>query len=115
MSDRALIIKKRWLDLILEGKKTWEIRGSDTNIRGKIFLAESGTGLIVGECELVNSFSLLDEWIKPEALFKKHRVDDWGKVVKYINPHAWVLARAKRYKKPCPYIHPNGAVIWVKI
>ena len=26
---------------------------------------------------------------------------------------AWVLARPRRFKKPIPYTHPNGAVVWV--
>ena len=111
MSDRALIIKKRWLDLILEGKKTWEIRGSDTKIRGMIGLIESGSGLIVGECELVTSCPVFDGDALLECL---HGISDWSDI-KYKNPHAWVLKNTKRYEKPKPYNHPQGAVIWVKI
>lgn len=33
---KALIIKQPWIDLILEGKKTIEVRGSKTNIRVKL-------------------------------------------------------------------------------
>lgn len=40
----GLIIKKKWLDLIVNDKKTIEIRGSDTKKQGeKIYLLESGT------------------------------------------------------------------------
>ena len=31
----GLIIKKKWLDLIISGKKTLEIRGSDTKHQGE--------------------------------------------------------------------------------
>lgn len=32
----GLIIKKQWLDKILAGEKTWELRGSNTKVRGRI-------------------------------------------------------------------------------
>jgi len=35
--------------------------------------------------------------------------------MKYKNPHAWVVAEQIRYKEPIPYVHPQGAVIWVNI
>ena len=38
---KALIIKKPWIDYILNGSKVWEIRGSKTNIRGKIELIQA--------------------------------------------------------------------------
>jgi hypothetical protein len=41
---RALVIRPYWIDLILKGKKTWEIRGSKTAIRGTITLIPSGSG-----------------------------------------------------------------------
>ena len=51
---RALVIKKPWLDKILAGTKTWEIRGSRTNIRGTIGLIESRSGTVVGLCEVID-------------------------------------------------------------
>ena len=39
--SQALVVKKEWLDLILAGRKTWEIRGSPTGKRGWIRFAES--------------------------------------------------------------------------
>lgn len=123
MIERALIIKKHWLDLILSGKKTWEIRGNNTKIRGRIGLVESGSGLVVGECDLTSSFYLRSTRLNP--IFHKEgfkgltilhgiNVEDWDATVKYKNPHAWVLENAKRHKSPCPYVHPKGAVIWVR-
>jgi hypothetical protein len=41
---KGLIVKSPWIELILEGKKTWEIRGSNTKIRGPIALIKSGSG-----------------------------------------------------------------------
>ena len=111
----CLIIKKKWLDLILAGKKTWEIRGCKTTIRGKIALIESGTGMIVGEAELVDVIGPLS---KNDLLIntKRHRVptESIKLGVQYAKPHAWALKNAKRYQKPKSYTHPQGAVIWVK-
>ena len=46
---RGLIIKKEWLELILSGKKTIEIRSSKTSCIGEtIYLLESKTHLVRG-------------------------------------------------------------------
>ena len=55
----ALVVKKRWLDKILAGRKTWEIRGGPTTKRGWIHFAQSGsTGKLMGRARLVNCFSI---------------------------------------------------------
>ncbi|MGA2723367.1 MAG: hypothetical protein ABSG79_13255 [Bryobacteraceae bacterium] len=33
----------------------------------------------------------------------------------YRNTYAWVVAKPRRLKKPVPYKHPSGAVIWVSL
>ena len=43
-AKKALVVKKKWLDLILAGQKVWELRGSPTAKRGWIHLAESQAG-----------------------------------------------------------------------
>lgn len=50
----GLLIKKNPLDMILAGRKSWEIRGSATRLRGPVALIESGSGTVVGTCELTN-------------------------------------------------------------
>ena len=52
---KALLIKQPWIDLILDGKKMWELRGSNTRIREEIALVESGTGTVVGTCKLTGT------------------------------------------------------------
>jgi hypothetical protein len=42
------LIRKPWIDLILEGSKTWEIHGTATGNRGRIALIQSGTGTVIG-------------------------------------------------------------------
>lgn len=49
----GLIIKKKWLDLVMSGKKTLEIRGCRTSHAGEeIALLESGSQKIRGFCTI---------------------------------------------------------------
>jgi len=113
MITRALIVRKPWIDLILSGEKTWEMRSRATTIRGRVGLIEKGSGLIVGEVEIVDCSANLGM----QQLFDhkdKHFVGDLNHLL--VNwPIAWKLAFPKRYDKPIPYNHPQGAVIWVKL
>jgi len=49
---KALIVRQPWVERILSGAKTWELRGSRTHVRGPIALIEAGTGHVVGTAEL---------------------------------------------------------------
>lgn len=54
----GLIIKKKWLDLILSGKKTLEIRGCSTKKTGvPIYLLESGSKRVRGNMHHTISIS----------------------------------------------------------
>ena len=108
-----LVVKNPWLDLILSGTKSWEIRGSQTKQRGKIHLALSGAGgLIVGQCHIEDSFPIdKGELVNHVA---KHCIQD-PESITYTRPHVWVMAKARRYEKPFVYDHPHGAVKWVKL
>ena len=71
---KALIIKNPWIDYILNGSKVWEIRGSKTNIRGQIELIQSGSGLVVGSCEIIDCKELTLEDYKNNI--DKHNIQD---------------------------------------
>lgn len=109
---RGLIIKKQWLELILSGRKVWEMRSTKTKVRGTIALIEQGSGLIVGQVELVDSPGDLT---LPYVLnnHEKHLVDNHELLNKWRYP--WILDKAIRYDKPIPYNHPQGAVVWVRL
>ena len=102
-----LIVKPAWANLILSGKQTWEIRGSNTTKRGTIGIAKSGTGMVYGEVELVDSRELV--WND----YERHCLGSiW--FAAYKHPYIWELKNAKLYDVPKPYNHPRGASIWVK-
>ncbi len=109
---KGLLIKKPWIDYILSGQKTWEIRGGNTHIRGEIELIQSGSGLVVGKCKLVNCIELsLTDYQNNES---KHCIKDTS-TLPYKKTFAWVLTDAECYATPRTYKHPNGAIIWVNL
>ena len=57
---KGLVIRSPWIDHILAGKKTWEMRTRATSIRGRIALIKAGSGLIYGTAELVECKTSLD-------------------------------------------------------
>ena len=109
---KGLIIKAPYIDLILEGKKRWEIRGSNTNIRGRIFLIKSGTKRIYGEIDLVDSFEInLEE-------YNKYYMELYGCTcdsLPYERTYAWVVKNPVLYKEGVIYNHPRGAIICVNL
>lgn len=107
----GLIIRQPWINLILQGEKTWELRGTQTHKRGRIALIQSQSGLVLGECDLVDCI-LLDKKTFEENKHKHQAKSDFSQV--YKKTYAWVLTNPKRYQKPISYTHPQGAVIWVK-
>lgn len=109
---KGLIIKEPYIDQILEGKKKWEIRGSNTNIRGRIALIKSGTKKIFGEVTLVDSFEISLEQ------YSQYYLNMYGVIknqLPYKRTYAWVLEEPLLYDKPLDYNHPLGAIIWVNL
>lgn len=111
----GLIIKKEWLDLIISGKKTFEIRGSDTHkINETIYLLESGSHRIRAICKIKSSTLMTyDRWDK----YKKNACLDMtfiGLNKWYHTAYAWEIADVEPIEDIWYYRHPKGAVIWVK-
>ena len=112
-AKRALVVKKKWLDLILAGQKKWEIRGSSTAKRGWIHFAESQAGgKLMGRARLVDCFPVSPTLFKRN--FRQHRVSSLS-MVPYRTPYAWVLEDCEKFGTPFQYEHKQGAVIWVDV
>ena len=108
---KGLIIRKEWLDKILNNGKHWEMRSTHTKQRGVVKLIEAGSGLIVGECMIAGSHEVTDDLAKQN--FSANQFDDLILLKKWR--YAWRLCNVKKYKQPVPYKHPKGAVIWVNL
>jgi len=117
--NKALPIRKHWVDLILDGRKTWEIRGSGVSFRGRIALIESGhkPPIMVGFADLVDCFPVPSSVLACPTVVACHQIPAAAAVdacARYRgNQHAWVLANATRFAAPVPYAHPSGAVKWI--
>ena len=113
--SKGLIIKPKWADLILDGYKTIEIRGSRTKIRGDIGIIKSGSKKIYGKANLYDCTELSKEDFN--ELRDKHLVNiSYDELLKiYPNPYGWFLKDAKIFKKAMPYMHKKGCVIWVNL
>ena len=66
---KGLISKSPHVENILSGKKTWEIRGSNTRIRGEIALIKSGSGTIVVSI----SIGILPVFLKNSIRFYQYK------------------------------------------
>ena len=111
---KGLLIRPPWIDWILDGRKTWEIRGSQTRVRGTIALIQSGTGTIVGTVDIINSREISPaEYYGAESL---HCIANAAShPLPYSRIHAWELHNPRRLPEPIAYTHPRGAVIWVHL
>lgn len=107
---KGLIIRAPWIDLILQGEKTWEIRGANTHIRGRIALIQSGTGCVMGTAELLDCVPL--DLRSYQSHIAQHRITA-VQSLPYPKTFAWVLVSPVPFEQPLPYRHPAGAVIWV--
>lgn len=111
----GLIIKKKWLDLIVSGRKTLEIRGFDTHkINEPIYLLESGSHRVRAICKIKSSTLITnDKWgkYKNNACLDMTFTDlnKW-----YKTAYAWEITDIKPIEYNCYYSHLRGAVIWVK-
>jgi len=112
---RALIIRSPHIEKILDGEKTWEIRGARTNIREQVGLIRSGSGTVIGVCDVVDCIPILtDEQFRRNARKAGSKPSEVG-LGYYKNTFAWVLANPQYLKAPVPYKPRTGAIIWVKL
>ena len=113
---KALIIASPFIERILAGIKTWEMRSTATKQRGRIALVRKGSGLVVGTVEVSDS---IGPFTQAQMLDNadRHRIETdrilSGAVDKW--KYAWVLRDVRPLAQPVTYSHPSGAVIWVSL
>ena len=110
---KALIIKPNWGNLILNGDKLIELRGSNTNIRGTIGLIFSGTNRIWGTVDIIGSKQLSRETF--ERFKRYHKVDCDINDISYRKVWGWLIDNPVRLDKPIDFQPKKGCVIWVNI
>lgn len=109
---KGLVIKSPYIEDILTGKKTWEVRCMNTKTRGTIVLLKSGSGLALGTVDIIDVKILtLDDYNNWDYRRGLNKVFD----LPYSNTYAYILENPKYFDKPIKYIHPMGAITWVKL
>ncbi|KAH8056448.1 hypothetical protein JL722_7282 [Aureococcus anophagefferens] len=89
--DVALCVKPEWLEKILRGEKTVDLRGTISKKAGTRFgLICSGTST-------------------------RDTADELRARVKYRNCYAWFVKDAVVYETGFAYVHPRGAIGWVDL
>lgn len=111
---KALVIDTPYIDRILKGEKTWEMRSRNCSIKGTIGLIRKGSGCVVGLADIVGVKGPLTP-AEMLANQDKHRISterlsDPG-ITKW--KWAWVLENVRPLDEPVPYRHRPGAQSWV--
>ena len=70
---RGLVIDSPWIEKILNGEKTWELRSSATQIRGEVALIKKGSGAVFGLANIRESRGPLTEQEMVDE-FDRHQV-----------------------------------------
>jgi len=108
----AIPIRPQWIDLILDGTKTWEIRTKNTSKIGPVALIRSGSKTVVATANLSEVIELTEKIARKNAHKMGMTIAD---AVSCVGSNAWVLSDIVSLKKPVPYVHPSGAVTWVTL
>ncbi len=114
---KGLIIRKHWLDKILAGTKTWEMRSQKTSYRGPIALICQGTGgQILGIAELVDSLPAVTD-AEFSAARRLHGIppEDDARVLEDRWIYPWVLRNVRPLQTLVLSGQRPGQVIWVPI
>lgn len=109
----GLIVKAPYIDWILAGDKDIELRGFNTNKRGRIALIKSGTKLVVGTVEIVQTFKI-ETVSQYEELRLRHCVGAERKDIRYKELWAWELKNPIILEQTIEYVHKKGQQVWVK-
>jgi hypothetical protein len=111
------MVRDPYATQILNGEKTWEIRGRSTQIRGRIVIIKSGSGRAFGSVDLLRVIGplTLGELASADELPEEERLDVARRGLPYPKTYAYVLSAPRWFHHPIRYHHPSGAVTWVRL
>lgn len=106
IGDRILVLREEWLRLILDGKKTQEIRNRKTR-RGLVWLGLNGK--VYGQVEITEVKDLTEEEFRrcgDAHLWPEDRPVPYKRICGYT------LANLKVLSQPLPYYRPDSPIGW---
>lgn len=118
LPPQGLLVKAPFAQMIVDGRKKWELRTRRCWRRGKVAILLAGSKTAIGEVTITDSIALTQDQLSQN--FEHHRVHNLRDVFnrlpdQHVQYFAWVLEGARKYKHPKPYAHPVGAVVWVTL
>jgi predicted transcriptional regulator len=109
---RGLIVRKRFIDLILSGKKRFEFRRQPTKYRGRVVLLWRGKAY--GTVRIADSLEL-----SPEKAIRMSSDEEKPFLKEYIKGrekiYAWKLEEPVRFLKPISLHLKRGVQTWVRL
>jgi hypothetical protein len=109
---KALVIADPWIDLILKGEKTWEMRKRPWNFRGSVALIRKGSGQVLGIAIVIECRPALHDLAAYAAAEHLHCIPPAMQPETFDKGWRtpWVLAHARCLARPVPYRHRKGAM-----
>lgn len=108
----AIPIREPWIDMILAGKKEWEIRSKFTKKIHPVALIRAGSGTVVASTNLSEVIQLTQELAYENVAIMGFIPLTMVEAKGLDGQYAWVLKDIVKFKNPIPYKHPSGAVTW---
>ena len=104
VGDKILVLKSHWLQLILERRKTMEIRGLALR-RGRYFLGFKKN--VYGWVEFGDPQRIvnLQQWNQLRSRHLVQRAE-----LPYKRTCGLPILQVERFSEPVAYVHPKGAV-----
>ena len=109
----GLIVKQPFADLIIDGKKQWELRSRPipkNKIGSEVLLLSKGS--ILGRITLKKDLGSVNLQRLYETTHLHH--SELDTLDKTFVTHVWEIRVTKKFDHPKKYAHPNGARVWVK-
>ena len=111
-----LLVRQPWIDMLLDGEKSLEIRGEACNKRlgQRFYLALAGGGeggLVLGSVQFRGCSGPLDVDAF-RALAAEHCCGA-DALPPYQQTYAWRVESPRRFQKPLLFSQPRGAVKWI--
>ncbi|SHK50668.1 ATP-binding cassette domain-containing protein [Rhodothermus profundi] len=114
LPELGLFIKEPYASLLVEGKKTWEIRKHPTRVRGRIGIVSGGK--LIGTAELRETRGPFS--VETLAAHADKHLADTETLNAYARGrplYAWVMEHARRMEQPVPVPRRPGHQMWIRL
>ena len=109
-----LVVQAPWIDMILDGEKTLEVRGTACrkSVGERVYLSRSGSGTVMGSVVFLGSTPLSNETMWNAARSEHHVQDAYPSYGDAT--HGWRFGSPERFSPHVPYRVRPGAIVWRK-